>query len=130
MALESNVTVFIGNLVADPELRFTGSGTAVCNVRVANNRKKPSGEEEATFMSVTCWQGLAENVAEELHKGDRVVVVGRLQQRQFEKRDGSKGESIEIVADEVSRSLRFRPDSPKPSSSGSSSVVDDGEVPF
>ena len=122
MALESNVTVFIGNLVADPELRFTGSGLAVANLRVANNWKKKDGTEEPTFMKVVCWGDLAENVAELLSKGDRVVVVGRLQQRQFDRKDGSKGESIEIVADEVSKSLRFRADAPKPS--------DDGEVPF
>ena len=129
MALESNFSVFIGNIVADPELRFTPSGVPVANLRVANNRKLKSGDEEATFMSVTCWQGLAENVAELLSKGDRVVVVGRLQQRQFDRKDGTRGEVIEIVADEVSRSLRFRADSPKPSGGGSSSVADD-EVPF
>ncbi len=108
---DSNVTI-VGNLVEDPELRFTSGGQGMAKLRVACNRRwqdRASGEwrEETSFFGVTCWRELAENVANSLHKGARVVVSGRLQQRSWETPDGDKRSVVEIQADEVGPSLRW-----------------------
>ena len=111
MTYHENLTVFVGNLTDDPELRFTPSGVAVANFTLASNRrwKDSSGQqqEEATFMRVNVWQDQAENVAESLHKGERVVVIGRLQVRSYEDSNGVTKWVTEIVADEVAPSLRW-----------------------
>lgn len=101
--MTANVTV-VGNITRDPELRFTASGLAVCGFGVAVNRKR--GEEETTsFFDVSSFGDLAEHVAE-LPKGCRVIVVGRLEQRSWEK-DGEKRSKVELVADEIGPSLRW-----------------------
>lgn len=111
MAFESNIATMIGNLTDDPELRFTPGGSAVANFRIASNRrytdKNGQQQEETTFMSVNCWRDMAENVAESLHKGDRVVVIGRIRVRSYDANDGSTRWVTEIEADEVSPSLRW-----------------------
>ena len=111
MAFESNFITMVGNLTDDPELRFTPSGAAVCNFRIAVNRRYTdrSGQqqEETTFMGVNIWRDMAENVAESLHKGDRVVVIGRVRVRSYENREGQTVWVTEIEADEVSPSLRW-----------------------
>ena len=112
MAFESNYVTMIGNLTDDPELRFTPSGAAVCGFRIASNRRYTdrSGQqqEETTFMNVNVWRDMAENVAESLRKGDRVIVIGRIQVRSYEAKDGSGTRWVtEILADEVSPSLRW-----------------------
>ncbi|MFJ6074671.1 single-stranded DNA-binding protein [Streptomyces sp. NPDC093065] len=105
------VITFTGNLVADPELRFTPSGAAVANFRMANtprkfNRQANEWEDgEPVFLGVAVWRQQAEHVAESIKRGDRVIVVGRLTQRQYEATDGSKRSSYEIQADEVAPSL-------------------------
>jgi single-strand DNA-binding protein len=111
MANENSVTL-VGNLTDDPELRYTPNGAAVCKFRIAVNRRMPDGnggwkDGEASFFSVNCWRGLAENVAESLTRGTRVVVAGRLQYRAWENQDGDKRSAVEVEADEVGPSLKW-----------------------
>ncbi len=100
---DSPVTL-AGNLTRDPELRFTTNGTALATFGLAVNRRKKVGdtwEDEVSFFDVVAWQTLAENVAESLTKGTRVVVTGSLTQRSWET------DSVEVVAAEVGPSLRW-----------------------
>ncbi|RCW47075.1 single-strand binding protein [Halopolyspora algeriensis] len=112
MAGETVITV-VGNLTADPELRFTPSGAAVANFTVASTPRffdRQSGEwkdGEALFMRCNIWRQAAENVAETLTRGMRVVVQGRLRQRSFETKEGEKRTVVEMEADEVGPSLRY-----------------------
>ena len=101
-----------GNVTRDPELRFTASGQATATFGVAvnrrwQNRQSSEWEESVSYFNVVCWRELAENVAESLHKGSRVMVVGRLEQRSWEDQAGAKKSVVEIVADEVGPSLRW-----------------------
>ena len=107
-----NTVNIVGNVTRDPELRFTPSGQAVANFGVAvnrrwQNRQTQEWEEAVSFFDVTCWGQLAENVAESIQKGTRVVVDGRLDQRSWETEQGDKRSKVEIVADEVAPSLRW-----------------------
>jgi len=108
---ETVVTV-IGNLTADPELRFTTGGHAVAKFSVASTPRmldKQSGEwkdGEPLFLNCSVWRDAAEHVAESLTRGARVVVVGRLRQRSYEK-DGQKRTVIELEVDEIGPSLRY-----------------------
>ncbi|GAA4914176.1 single-strand binding protein [Stackebrandtia albiflava] len=112
MAGETVITV-IGNLTEDPELRYTSSGAAVAKFRVASTPRtfdKASGEwrdGEALFLSCNAWRQLAENVAETLSRGSRVIVQGRLRQRSYETREGEKRTVFEMEVDEVGPSLRY-----------------------
>jgi single-strand DNA-binding protein len=106
MAFDNTVTV-VGNVTRDPELRFTPGGMAVASFGVAWNRRKQDGEEEVSFFDVTCFRDLAENVAESVTKGTRVIIYGTLQQRSWETQDGDKRSKVEILADEVAPSLRW-----------------------
>lgn len=112
MAGETVITV-IGNLTADPELRFTPSGAAVANFTVAStprtfDRQSQEWKDGDTlFMRCSIWREAAENVAESLTKGTRVVVTGRLVQRSYETREGEKRTVVELQADEVGPSLRY-----------------------
>jgi single-strand DNA-binding protein len=111
MAPGNSVTV-MGNCTRDPELRFTPSGMAVATFGLAvnrrwQNRQTNEWEEAVSFFDVTAWQQLAENVAESVFKGTRVIVTGRLDQRSWETQDGDKRSKIEIVADEIGPSLRY-----------------------
>jgi single-strand DNA-binding protein len=111
MAGETQITL-VGNLVDDPELRFTPSGAAVANFRVASTPRtfdRASGEwkdGESMFLSCTVWRQYAENVAESLQRGMRVIVQGRLKQRSFETREGEKRTVYEIDVEEVGPALR------------------------
>jgi len=108
----NNVTI-VGNLTDDPELRFTPQGVAVANFSVAVNRRvrDPQTNEwkdgDASFFRINCWRQLAENVAESLTRGTRVVVSGFLKQRSWETQEGEKRSVIEIEADEIAPSLRW-----------------------
>jgi len=105
-----NSVTLIGNLVEDPELRFTPSGVAMTKVRFAvNKRYQSQGEwqEETSFFGGTCWRDMGENVAESLTKGARVVVVGELQQRSWETQDGDKRSIVEVDIKEIGPSLRW-----------------------
>ncbi len=112
MAGETVITV-VGNLTADPELRFTPSGAAVANFTVASTPRtldRQSGEwrdGEALFLRCNIWRQAAENVAETLTRGTRVIVSGRLRQRSFETREGEKRTVVELEVDEVGPSLRY-----------------------
>ncbi len=112
MAGETVITV-VGNLVDDPELRFTPSGAAVANFRIASTPRtfdKQSNEwkdGDALFLSCSVWRQAAENVAESLQKGMRVIVTGRLTMRQYETREGEKRTSTEIQVDEVGPALKY-----------------------
>ncbi len=111
MAGETVITL-VGNLVDDPELRFTPSGAAVANFRMASTPRtydKQSGEwkdGESLFLTCSVWRQAAENVAESLQKGMRVIVQGRLKQRSYETREGEKRTVFEVDVDEVGASLR------------------------
>ncbi len=111
MAGETVITV-IGNLTNDPELRFTPNGAAVASFTVAStprtfDRQTNEWKDGDTlFLRCTVWRQAAENVAESLHKGTRVIVQGRLKQRSFETREGEKRTVVELEADEVGASLR------------------------
>jgi single-strand DNA-binding protein len=111
MAGETVITL-VGNLVDDPELRFTPSGAAVANFRVASTPRtydRQSGEwkdGESLFISCSVWRQAAENVAESLQRGMRVIVQGRLKSRSYETREGEKRTVFEIDVDEVGPSLR------------------------
>jgi len=112
MAFGVNNVSILGNLTRDPELRFTPSGTPVVGFGIAVNRRyqnKQSNEwvEDTSFFNVNAWFKLAENCAESLSKGDRVLVSGRLNQRQWEAKDGQKRSTVEIIADVVAPSLEF-----------------------
>ena len=112
MAGETIITV-VGNLVDDPELRFTPSGAAVANFRIAStprtfDRQANEWKDgEALFLTCSVWRQAAENVAESLQKGMRVVVQGRLKSRQYETREGERRTVFEIDADEVGPSLKY-----------------------
>ena len=110
MAVDNNVSI-AGNLVADPELRYTKGGAAISSLRVAVNRrwnKDGEWEEETSFFDVTAWAQIAENCAESLTKGMRVVVTGRLEEQRWEdKQTQEKRRKIVIIADEVTPSLRW-----------------------
>ena len=112
MAGETVITV-VGNLVDDPELRFTPSGAAVANFRIAStprtfDRQTNDWKDgEALFLSCAVWRQAAENVAESLTKGMRVVVQGRLKQRSYETREGEKRTVFELEVEEVGPSLKY-----------------------
>src|SRR5215213_5953043 len=109
----NNVITLVGNVTDDPELRFTPGGAAVAKITVAVNRRQPGqngGWEDKLdgFFRCNCWREMAENVAETLQKGTRVVLVGRLQQRSWEDGEGNRRSTIEVQVDEIGPSLRWR----------------------
>ena len=112
MANDTQITV-VGNLTADPELRFTQSGVAVANFTIASTPRtfdRQSNEwkdGEALFLRSSIWRDAAENVAESLSKGDRVIAQGNLVQRAFTDKDGNNRTSYELNADEVGPSLKY-----------------------
>jgi len=109
---DTTITV-VGNLTADPDLRFTPSGAAVANFTVASTPRvfdRQSNEwkdGDALFLRCNIWREAAENVAESLTRGSRVIVTGRLRQRSFETREGEKRTVYEVEVDEVGPSLRY-----------------------
>lgn len=110
--MAGNSVELIGNLTKDPELRFTPNGAPVANFGLAvnrrwQNRQTNEWEEQTSFFDIVCWRDLAENVAESLSRGTRVMVVGRLEQRSWENQDGEKRSKVEVIADEVGPSLRW-----------------------
>jgi single-strand DNA-binding protein len=111
---QGDVTVtVVGNLTNDPELRFTPSGAAVANFTVASTPRildKATNEwkdGDALFLRCSIWRQAAENVAESLQKGARVIVTGRLRQRSYETKEGEKRTVVECEVDEVGPSLRY-----------------------
>jgi single-strand DNA-binding protein len=111
MSSETSITL-VGNLAADPELRFTPNGHQVATLRLAVTPRHRDGngswaDGETSWYRVTCWRHLAEHAAETLTKGDRTIVVGRLRIRQFETEDGRRGTVAEVDADDLGPSVRF-----------------------
>ena len=112
MAGDTVITV-IGNLTADPELRFTPSGAAVANFTVASTPRafdRQSNEwkdQETLFMRCSVWREAAENVAESLTKGTRVIVQGRLKARSYETKEGERRTSTELEVDEIGPSMKY-----------------------
>ena len=111
MANDNQVNV-VGNLTDDPELRYTSNGAAVANFRVAYSTRIRDAagnwtDGETSFFTVNCWRALAENAAETLTRGTRVVVTGRLKQRSWENQEGEKRTVIEIEADDLGPSLKW-----------------------
>jgi single-strand DNA-binding protein len=112
MASGDTVITLVGNLVDDPELRFTPSGAAVAKFRIAStprylDRQTNEWKDgESLFLTCNVWRQAAENVAESLHRGTRVVVQGRLKQRSYETKEGEKRTVFEVEVDEVGPSLR------------------------
>ncbi|HEU5224102.1 MAG TPA: single-stranded DNA-binding protein [Candidatus Lumbricidophila sp.] len=112
MAGETVITV-VGNLTADPEMRYTQNGLAVANFTIASTPRsfdRASNDwkdGEALFLRASCWREFAEHVAASLTKGMRVVATGRLKQRSYETKEGEKRTSIELEIDEIGPSLRY-----------------------
>ena len=147
MAGETTITL-VGNLTADPELRFTPSGAAVANFTVASTPRTFDRQTnewrdgDAMFLSCAVWRQAAENVAESLQKGMRVIVQGRLKSRSYETRDGEKRTVFEIDVDEIGPALKYATakvarnagggggGSRQPSNSGSNSGGGFGDDPW
>ncbi|MFD4367031.1 single-stranded DNA-binding protein [Rhodococcus sp. NPDC058521] len=113
MAAGDTVITVIGNLTADPELRFTPAGAAVANFTIAStprifDRQTNEWKDgDALFMRCNIWREAAENVAESLTRGSRVIASGRLKQRSFETREGEKRTVVELEVDEIGPSLKY-----------------------
>lgn len=109
--MADNEITIVGNLVREPELRFTSGGTATCGFGVAVNRRYQQNGEwvdaPTNFFNVTVWGQLGENVAATLSKGDRVIVKGRLEFRKYQGKDGAEVTTHDIIADEVAPSLKY-----------------------
>ena len=120
-----NKVILIGNLTKPPELRTTGSGTSICTFSIAVNRKyrAQDGSQSTDFFEIVVWRKLAENCARWLDKGKKVAVIGELQTRSYEAKDGSRRHVTEIVAGEV----EFL--TPKRDANGFVDV-DDEDLPF
>ena len=109
---DTNLTI-VGNLTADPELRFTPSGAAVANFTVASTPRMMDRQTnewkdgDPLFMRCSIWREAAENVAESLTRGSRVIVTGRLKQRSYETREGEKRTVVELEVDEIGPSLKY-----------------------
>ena len=102
----------VGNLTRDPELRFTPKGDAVINFAVAVNERVKQGDEwvdgEASYYDVAAWRKLAEDAAEVLTKGSRVIVVGKMKIDKYETKDGQSRSKVVVTADEIASSVRAR----------------------
>lgn len=104
--MSASITL-VGRLVADPELRFSASGLPVASLRVVTSGRKFDKESgkwtdvDTTFWSVSAFRGLAENVSESLHKGDEVIVTGKVKSREYEDKEGGKRTVFEVTADHV-----------------------------
>ena len=113
MAQGDTPITIVGNMVADPELRFIPNGAAVTTIRVAStprafNKETNEWEDgEALFLTCNIWRQAAENVAESLAKGMRVIVTGRLKQRSYQTKEGEQRTVFEVEADEIAPSLRY-----------------------
>lgn len=108
--MADNSITLVGNLPRDPEIRFTATGRAVASFSMGVSRRyQVNGEwqEQTSWFNVTAWGQLGENVAATLVKGSRVVVTGRLEQREYTSREGEKRTSIDVIADDIGPSLRW-----------------------
>jgi single-strand DNA-binding protein len=107
---KTTTITLVGNLTRDPEIKYSTAGNAIANLGLAVNYRKKVGddwEDDPSFFNITAFGELGEHVADSLNKGARVVVVGRLTQRTWETDEGDKRSAVDIIADEVSPSLRW-----------------------
>lgn len=134
-----NKVILIGNLTRAPELRATQSGLAVCSFGLAVNRrrKQQDGQPDVDFFNVTAWRQLGENCAAYLDKGRKVCVVGQIQIRQYDGKDGTKKTAVDIIADEVEFLPNARDSAPaipetveEAKASGFTSVDGEEDPPF
>lgn len=138
-----NKVYLIGNLTRDPEISTTTSGISVCRMSIAVGRRfaNAEGGRDTDFFNITAWRGTADNCAKFLKKGNKIAVSGSIQTRSYEKADGTKGFSIDIVADEVEFLSSKNDGSAEGSSEGGMSVggssqvsdlqpIDDDNLPF
>ena len=102
--IQSTVT---GNLGRDPETRVTNAGKAMASFSVGSSSKGRDGEYETTWVEVTCFEAVAEGVDQNLKKGDKVVVTGNLKLETFEKRDGTQGTSLRMIANDIGKNVRL-----------------------
>ena len=108
--MSDNTITLSGNVTRDPELRYTTGGKAVASFGLAVNRRYQTGgewQEHTSFFEVVAWGTLGENAAGSLAKGNRIVVSGRMDQRNWETEEGDKRSKLEVVADEIGASLRW-----------------------
>ncbi|MEY3414202.1 MAG: single-stranded DNA-binding protein, partial [Actinomycetota bacterium] len=108
--MADNSITLVGNLTRDPEIRFTATGRAVASFGIAVGRRyQVNGEwqEQTSYFNITAWGQLGENAAATFTKGTRVVVTGRLEQREYTSREGEKRTAIDVIADELGPSLRW-----------------------
>jgi single-strand DNA-binding protein len=110
--MADNSVTLVGNVTRDPELRYTAGGAAKVAFGLAvnrrwQNRQTQEWEEQVSFFNVVAWREMAENVAESIAKGSRVVVTGRLEQRSWETENGEKRTVVEVNADDIGPSLRW-----------------------
>lgn len=130
MAGETQITV-VGNLTADPELRYTQGGLAVANFTIASTPRifdraaNDWKDGDTLFLRSTCWREFAEHVAGSLTKGSRVVAQGRLVQRSYETKEGEKRTVVELQVDEIGPSLRYATAQVTRTHSGSSAIAPD-----
>lgn len=121
---QDNQVVIVGNMTRDPELRYTPNGAALVKFGVAVSRRVKDDatgqwkDAETSFFNVTAWRTLAENVAESLTQGSRVVVVGRLRTNSWETPEGDKRSTVEIEAEEVGPSLKWATAKPEKQGGG------------
>ncbi len=127
-----NRVVLAGNLVRDPELRFTHNGVPVCGFSIAVNRVRSKKSEAVDFFNVSAWRELGETVANYKKKGDPILVEGRLQYRSWEAQDGAKRSAVDVVADRVQFLSRAhqnpQPENPQAEVAGASAKVGAGRT--
>lgn len=115
-----NKAILIGRLTAEPELKYTQSGTSVVSFRIAVDRpyKGQDGQRQADFITIVCWRQQAEFVSKYFHKGDPIGIEGPIQTRNYEDRQGNKRTAVEVVADQVfftgGKTQRQAPTAPEP----------------
>lgn len=136
-----NKVYLIGNLTRDPEISTTTSGISVCRMSIAVGRRfsNAEGGRDTDFFNITAWRGTADNCAKFLKKGNKIAVSGSIQTRTYDKQDGTKGFSIDIVADEV-EFLSSKNDNSEASEGGAAmggsapvgdlQPIDDDNLPF
>ena len=115
-----------GNLTRPPEIRYTGGGKAVVNLSIAvSNGRRDDPKTKTTFLDCTAWDAMAENIGNNLTQGQRVNIVGHLEQRSYETKEGEKRTVFEVALESIGPDLRFAQDGQRSSSSGGQSAGED-----
>ncbi len=125
-----NKVILVGRLAQDPEVRYTQSGKAVASFTIAVNRFAGGGQREADFIPIVAWEKLAETCGNNLTKGQRVLVEGRLQIRSYETNDGQKRRVAEVIAQNIEFLERKQPTEDKEATPFGGQVFPEEEIPF